>query len=100
MANSVFIPFTENNKRAEDWAWGDFNVLPIFSRLLEFSWMLSMAFVRVTSFEEEEESAFELLSSFSEQQIGFLNDFTFTTISFHCILTDFVCDLLDTLLLS
>ena len=100
VANSVFIPFTENKKCAEDWASGNLNVLPIFSRLLEFSWMLSMAFVRVTSFEEEEESAFELLSSFSEQQIGFLNDFTFTTISFHCILTDFVCDLLDTLLLS
>ena len=99
MANSVFIPFTENKKCSEE-CLGDFNVLPIFSRLLEFSWMLSMAFVRVTSFEEEEESAFELLSSFSEQQIGFLNDFTFTTISLLCILTDFVCDLLDTLLLS
>ena len=58
--------------------------------------MLSMAFVRVTSFEEEEESAFELLSSFSEREIGD----TFVTISFDCILTDFVCDLLDTLLLS
>ena len=42
---------------------------PIFSRLLEFSWMLSMAFVSVTSLDEEEESAFELLSSFSEEWI-------------------------------
>ena len=79
VANSVFIPFTEIkivSRRIRNLH------PPIFSRLLEFSWMLSMAFVRVTSFEEEEESAFELLSSFSEQQKGcyqqqrrFYNDF-------------------------
>ena len=43
----------------------------MFSRLFEFSWMLSMAFVRVTNLEEEEESAFELLSSFSGEDNGF-----------------------------
>ena len=67
VANSVFIPFTEIkivSRRIRNLH------PPIFSRLLEFSWMLSMAFVRVTSLEEEEESAFELLSSFSEQQKG------------------------------
>ena len=46
---------------------------PMFSRLFEFSWMLSMAFVRVTNLEEEEESAFELLSTFSEEENGFWN---------------------------
>ena len=35
------------------------------SKLLEFSWMLSMALVRVTSLAEEEVSALEPLSHFS-----------------------------------
>ena len=69
---------------------------PMFSRLFEFSWMLSMAFVRVTNLEEEEESAFELLSSFSEEDDGFWNGRVLCVY----ISTYFVCDLLDALLLS